>query len=266
MQRYCDYHIHSTFSGDGRDDLLSQVKASRDAGVYTLCFTEHIDLDQAGGDFTVDFPAYRKAIEGARAAYPDMSIYIGLELGDTAETRDRVVELTHALPLDYKLLSRHAVGGVDPYFGDAFFEHRTRAQAADDYVSAVYDSVLGFPDYDALAHLGYVFKFVQGEGFPPLRYIDCPDLIDAILRHLVQNGKALELNTSRFNAFGDGMPGVDTFRRLRQLGGELVTLGSDAHETKDVAQGFAPAVAQLKDIGFDYITTFVGRKPVMQRI
>ena len=263
MQAFCDCHIHSTLSQDGRSPLLDQVRACRAAGVMRVCFTEHIDLNTSTGDFLVDFDEYQRLIAQARADFPDMTIGIGLELGDTSRDRARVLAYAETIPLDFKLLSRHQVGGVDPYDADIFFAHRTRQQAAVDYVEAVWRSVQAFPDYDALAHLGYVFKFAQETGFAPLQHADHPDVIDAILRHLIEHGRALELNTSRWNRFGDGMPGRDIFARYRELGGEMVTLGSDAHDTAGVAQGFGPATEQLRGLGFRYLTTFAARKPVM---
>ncbi|MGI5884614.1 MAG: histidinol-phosphatase HisJ family protein [Candidatus Spyradocola sp.] len=263
MQCLCDFHIHSTLSGDGESDLLDQVRACRDAGVRWVCFTEHIDYATSMGDFLVDFPAYREKIEAARAAFPDMTIGMGLELGDTREDRANVIAQSNAVPLDYKLLSRHQVGGVDPYDADIFFAHRTREQAVVDYLDAIYESVQAFPDYDALSHLGYVFKFVQSAEFPPLRHCDDPDHIDAILQFLIEHGKALEVNTSRWTRFGDGMPGRDILARYRELGGELLTLGSDAHATSGVAQGFTAAVEQIRALGFRHLAAFAGRKRTM---
>ena len=266
MQYFCDYHIHSTLSLDGKSALIDQVCASRDAGVRKMCFTEHIDLNTNEGDFRVNYGEYVRQIGQARAAFPDMQILIGLEMGDTTQDRPRVLELSNEIPLDFKLLSRHKVGGVDPYYGMSFFANRTRAQAVRDYCEAVYRTVTQFPDYDAVAHIGYVFKFAQGDGFPPLRHQDEPDLIDATLRFMAEHGKALEINTSRWNKFGDGMPGRDILCRFRELGGELVTLGSDSHQTDTVAQGFASAVERIKGCGFEYLATFGQRKPVMVKL
>ena len=263
MQCLCDFHIHSTLSGDGKSDLLDQVRACWEAGVRWVCFTEHIDYGTSSGDFLVDFHLYRQKIEAARAAFPGMTIGMGLELGDTQEDRANVIAQADAVPLDYKLLSRHKVGGVDPYDADIFFAHRTRGQAVVDYLDAIYRSVTAFPDYDALSHLGYVFKFVQSPEFPPLRYCDDPDRIDAILRFLIENGKALEVNTSRWRRFGDGMPGRDILARYRELGGELLTLGSDAHATDSAAQGFAAALEQIQGLGFRYLAAFSARERTM---
>ena len=123
-----------------------------------------------------------------------------------------------------------------------------------------------FPDYDALAHIGYVFKFVGSRDFPPLCCADAPDLMDAILRVLIERGKALEYNTSRWDVFEDGMPGRDVLARYRELGGELVTVGSDAHEEDRVAKGFAQAADALAALGFRYIATYERRKLVMERV
>lgn len=266
MQGFCDQHIHSALSLDGRSPILEQVRACRDAGVTQVCFTEHIDFGTQDGDFTVNFDEYVRQIEQARAAFPDLCIRVGLELGDTEESRGRVLEQSNVLPLDFKLLSRHLIGGMDPYFGMEFFAHRSRAQAAHEYCQAVYETVTRFPDYDAVAHIGYVFKFAQGDGFPPLRYRDEPDLIDATLRFMAEHGKALEVNTSRWERFGEGMPGKDILMRFRELGGERVTIGSDAHDTAGVAQGFAQAVECIKACGFSHLAVYERRKAKMVRL
>lgn len=263
---YCDYHIHSTLSLDGISNMCEQVRACRDAGVTKICFTEHIDYDCNGQDFLVDFEEYQRRFDEAKAAFPDVQLFMGLELGDTTRDREQVAKLSDVLPLDFKLLSRHQVDGVDPYMGDKFFEHRTRAQAAHDYCEAVYRTVTLFPDYDAVAHIGYVFKFATGDGFPPLRWEDEPDLLDATLRFMAEHGKALEINTSRFVKFGDGMPGMDILKRFRELGGEYVTLGSDSHQVETVAQGFGEVTQRIKACGFDYLATFEARKPVMWKL
>ena len=260
-----DYHIHSTLSNDGRADLVSMVRACRAAGLSKVCFTEHIDIGIAGSDWTVDMDAYAGKIAEARAAFPDMKILMGLELGDTTASRERVLQESSRMQLDFKLLSRHLVDGKDPYDAQ-YFAGRTREMAARAYLEAIYRSVTLFPDYDALAHMGYVFKFVDPKKCPPLRYDDAPDLIDAVLRVLVQNGKALEYNTSRFDVFADGMPGRDVLARYRELGGELVTVGSDAHEEARTAKGFIEAAEALTELGFSYIATYEQRKLVMERI
>ncbi|MDR2515110.1 MAG: histidinol-phosphatase HisJ family protein [Christensenellaceae bacterium] len=259
----CDYHIHSTLSGDGSSSMEEQVLACAQRGINKLCFTEHMDLGLPGGLFETDLPRYWAEFQRAKALNLGPKLFLGLEMGYTGEVAEALLTSSKALPFDFLLLSRHTVGGLDPYDQALYFEGKSREFAAREYLEAVHRSVVSFPDYDAVAHIGYVFKFT-GERFPPLRHADAPDVMDAILLHLAQNGKALELNTSRWN--GEGMPGRDVFARFKALGGEFVTLGSDAHDVGGVAKGFMDAAELIKSLGFRYLASFEGRRLVMEGI
>jgi histidinol-phosphatase (PHP family) len=259
----CDYHIHSTLSGDGRSSMEEQIRACAQKGVSKLCFTEHMDLGLPAGLFETDLPRYLAEFQRVKALNLGPKLFLGLEMGYTCETAAELLQKSRELPFDFLLLSRHTIGGLDPYNNDLYFEGKSREFAAREYLEAVHRSATRFPDYDAVAHIGYVFKFT-GERFPALRHADAPDVMDAILLHLAQNGKALELNTSRWN--GEGMPGRDVFARFKELGGELVTIGSDAHDTEGSAKGFPGAVELLKGLGFRYLASFEGRKLVMEAI
>ncbi len=259
----CDYHIHSTLSGDGRSSMEEQVQACLDKGIQKLCFTEHVDIGVQDGLYDTDLDAYARSFAAAKQAFPKAQLYMGLELGYTTQDVPGLIERCARLPLDFHLLSIHLVDGLDPYFVDQFFAGKTRESAACAYLLKVLESVKEYPDYDAVAHIGYVFKFT-GDRFPPLRHADTPDLLDEILRTMIQKGKALELNTSRWA--GEGMPGRDMFVRYKELGGELVTLGSDAHHTSGVAKGFDGAAELLRNLGFRYLASYCRRELIMEKL
>ncbi len=258
-----DYHIHSDCSGDGKSPMRAQIAESLKKGVKKLCFTEHVDIGVLDGLFDTDLALYARVFEDARRAYPDLPLFMGLELGFVPEQILDLLGRCAALPLDFHLLSVHLVNGIDPYDQELFFKDKTRDQAAAEYLQTVLASVRDFPDYDAVAHIGYVFKFT-GDRFPPLRHEDAPDVLDEILKIIIQKGKALELNTSRWK--GEGMPGWDLFDRYRELGGELVTLGSDSHHVSTVAKGFPEAVEALKAKGFRYLATYEQRRLVPEAL
>ena len=113
-------------------------------------------------------------------------------------------------------------------------------------------------DYDALAHLGYVAKFAPYEN-KAFRHRDAPDAIDAVLRCLAQNGKALEINTSSLKNSPETMASRDILLRFRELRGEFVTLGSDAHAPEFVGYRLADARQLALDCGFRYGAAFAGR-------
>lgn len=264
MAGYVDFHVHSTLSGDGKSTIEEHIVRAAQVGVQTLCLTEHVDLDVLDNRLVVDTAKYHKAFLAAQdaAKKAKVELLMGLEIGYTAETAARAKTMADALPLDFRLLSRHIVGGKDPYEAD-YFAGKTRQSALEEYLEAVFRSIRYYDDYDAVAHIGYVFKF-SGERFSPMRYADAPDHIDAILRSLIEKGKALELNTSRLPAFG--MPGLDVFARYKELGGELVTLGSDAHHANDLAKGFDMALEGLRALGFTHLCTYKRKKLHMVNI
>ena len=116
---------------------------------------------------------------------------------------------------------------------------------------------------DALAHLGYLRRYAARDGVS-LDYTPCRELIDQILRTLIETGKALELNTSGFRyGLPEWIPDIGVWRRYRALGGELVTIGSDAHRPCDIGAGHREAQALLRELGFRWFCYYRARRPVM---
>ena len=122
--------------------------------------------------------------------------------------------------------------------------------------------MLHFPDYDAVAHLGYCGKFAPyPPALRPLRWRHAPDHIDMLLRHLAQNGKALEINTSGLKETDSPIPGWDILRRFAELGGEFVTLASDAHAPEYLGYRFEDARRIAISAGLKWGVTFERRTP-----
>ena len=120
-------------------------------------------------------------------------------------------------------------------------------------------------EFDVLSHMTYLHK---GAGSPvktPLPYEDHREVIDEIFRILISKGKGLELNTSGLDRCGGFLPTPDYLRRFRELGGEIVTIGSDAHRVNRVGQYSFEACAVLKEI-FGYVCTFENRNPIFHRL
>ena len=120
-------------------------------------------------------------------------------------------------------------------------------------------------DFDVLAHLTYISKCRAHPAPRPVPYEEHGDLLDEILRTLARKGKGLEINTSGVDRCGDFLPYTPYFRRFKELGGEIVTVGSDAHTADRVGQYSADACAILKDI-FGYVCTFEDRKPIFHKL
>ena len=131
--------------------------------------------------------------------------------------------------------------------------------------------IRAWEDFDVVGHIGYADKYLsQYASTPspglPMEYEDFPDEMDALFEELISRGKGIELNTSTFSAWGEGMPRNSLLKRYAQLGGEIVTLGSDAHSAPRVGEGFRQALELLKGAGLKWICTFEERKPVFHAL
>ena len=164
---------------------------------------------------------------------------------------------------DFVLGSIHFVDGLDVYM-PPFWEGKTVFQAERRCLEETLACVQVHTDFDVLAHLTYIGKTMGNPCPRPVPFDEHRELIDEILRTLAEKGKGLELNTSGLDRCGGYLPTADYFRRFKELGGEIVTVGSDAHQCARVGQYSREACELLRDI-FGYVCTFEGRKPIFHK-
>ncbi len=268
-QRRMDYHLHTFHSMDGRQSMDDLCRTMLARGVEEICITEHIEPGHPdpGADIPPNWPLYMEEIQRMRAKYPELTLRAGVEIGDNPPIRARIMAELDALPLDFRLLSLHLVNGVDPYDKDRYFTGKTRAQAYREYAEAKAESICAWTDFDSVAHIGYVAKFSIYTGpEQPLVYDDAPDAFDAILRHIIDLGKCLEVNTSGFAATGDTYAHSSIIRRYIELGGENFTFGSDSHAVDRDYEGVERAKNMVRSLGGKYQASFDQRKMTLWRI
>jgi len=153
---------------------------------------------------------------------------------------------------------------MDVYF-EPFWEGKTVYQAERRYLEAALECAQIHDGFDVMSHLTYIGK-TQGHPSPrPVAYADHRELIDEILRVLISKGKGIEMNTSGVDRCGGFLPTADIIRRFKELGGEIVTVGSDAHQSVRVGQYTKEACEIMKDI-FGYVCTFENRKPIFHKL
>lgn len=259
-----DYHIHSRVSFDGHDTGLALAEAARDAGLKEICFTDHMDYVSTPGEPDLIFDVGDYAREYDNLELPGIQIRRGVEYGlytDNQETMRRDLGLRH---YDYVLGSIHFVDDLDVYFLP-YWEGKTVFEAQRRFLEQTLACVQAHDQFDVLAHLTFLHKSRICPVKAPLPYTDHAELIDEILRTLAAKGKGLEMNTSGVDRCGGFLPTEDYFRRFKELGGQIVTIGSDAHRTNRVGQYTWEACAALKDI-FGYVCTFEDRKPIFHKL
>ena len=259
-----DYHMHSTVSFDGQAAPEEMARAAAQAGLKEICFTDHVDYDPLGqlGVMAFDTAVYNAAYDDLEV--PGLKIRRGMEFGLTHNNREQFREDLKRRPFDFVLGSIHFVDDLDVYFKE-FWQGKTVFEAERRYLEATLDCVQIHDDFDVLAHLTYIGKSRSHHAPRTVPYAEHRELLDEILRVLARKGKGLEMNTSGMDRCGGFLPTADYFRRFKELGGEIVTVGSDAHDSQRVGQYSFEACEILKDI-FGYVCTFEGRKPIFHKL
>ncbi len=259
-----DFHMHSRVSFDGHDPGESLARAALEKGMREICFTDHMDYDPLAEKQTMLFTQERYGAEYDGLALPGLKIRLGVEFGMNPDNADTFRQDVKAREYDFVLGSVHFVDGLDVYW-KPYWEGKTVEQAERRYLEETLTCVQRQDAFDVLAHLNFLSKAPACPLPRPLPYETHRELVDEILRTLAAKGKGLEMNTSGVDRGVDFLPTLDFFRRFKELGGEIVTVGSDAHRCNRVGQYCNDACAILGDI-FGYVCTFERRKPIFHKL
>ncbi len=263
MNELSDYHVHTSFSGDSSAPPEAMVKEAIRRGIRHLCLTDHMDYDYADADaiFEFDSKSYFQRLMPLQEKYAgQIDLAIGVELGLQPYLSVRHHSLVFSHPFDFVIGSVHLVHRRDPYY-PSYFEGRTESEAYQEYFESVLQNLEAFSNFDVFGHLDYVVRYSSTKNQDD-SYHNCQDLIDEILRSLIRKDIGLEINTAGYR-YGLGAPNPcrNILLRYRELGGRLITLGSDAHSPEALGYGFGRAAALARECGFSSYYVYHNRRP-----
>lgn len=263
-----DTHLHSEFSGDSDAPQENMIVSAIEKKLSGICFTDHLDLDYPNGPdtFLLDIPNYWKSVKTYQKKYESkLQIGFGIELGLQPHLAEKHTQLLSAYPFDFVIGSSHVVHGFDPYYPE-FFCERDEKTACLEYFESILENIKAFDGFDVYGHLDYIVRYCPQKN-QNYRWNDYKDIIDEILRQLISRGKGIEINTGGFKyGLSHPNPTEEIIQYYKQLGGEIITLGADAHAPNHIAYDFNKLPAILKNAGFDYFTVFRSRKPEFIKI
>lgn len=259
-----DFHLHSGISFDSSASAIDMCRKALEAGLREICFTDHYDYktDPAVPPDLFPLDRYADAYEGL--TFPGLTIRRGVEFGMTPWNVPQFKELEQRYPFDFILGSVHYVDGHDPYEA-VYWEGRNVEASFRRYLEGVLESVQVHSGFDVLGHLTYVCKSAHNPTHSGVPFDDYRDLTDEIMKLLVTKGIGMEINTSGVDKAGVFLPAREHLQRFKELGGEIVTVGSDAHDGSRVGQYVPEALELLRDI-FGHVCTFESRKPVFHKL
>lgn len=286
---YADYHLHCEYSDDSNEPMENQIQKAITLGLDEMCFTDHVDYgikrdwDDPEGIIirhaiehgkevdlvlaNVNYPKYFEALNMYQKKYASsISIKKGLEFGIQSITVDAYEKLyaSYQDDLDFVLFSMHQVNNLEFWTQD-FQKGKTQKEYNDEYYKEIYQTMQMFHHYSCLAHLDLMARYDENGIYP---FENEKDIIAEILKYAIRDGKGIEINTSSWKyGLKDTQPSRAILKLYKDLGGKIITVGSDAHETKYLASHIKDAYAILKnEIGINEICTFDHMQPIFHKI
>lgn len=264
-----DYHLHSQFSADSEMTMDHLCQAAIKKGIKEIAVTDHHDLDYQDHtiEFLLDKNKYLKEIEIFQQKYKDkLIIKKGIEMG----LQPHILNQCHdylADDFDFIIASFHTAEKSDLYNGD-FFKNYSQWEAYIQYLKTVLEVVKNYDHYSVIGHLDIIRRYGDFENQPDLmENEDAAELIREILKIIIASDRGLEVNTSGFRIDGQNpLPSFEILKLYYELGGRILTIGSDSHSTETLTNKFDSTISQLKKIGFTELTTFSNLKPEFHKI
>lgn len=269
-----DYHVHSDFSSDSQAPMEQMIEKAISLGLKRICFTDHMDYDYppvGKYSFIFDPDAYVRKIEELKSRYAkDIEILTGIELGLQPHLAERMTVLLASYPFDFVIGSSHVVDGIDPYYPE-YWENRSIYDGIYRYYESIIENCKVFNGFNVYGHIDYIIRYLPGQLKSPVKmdysYADYADILDEALKTIICLGKGIEVNSSALK-YGHSYPHPkpELLKRYKELGGELITIGSDAHKPEHLCYDFSILPDLLKDIGFKYYAVFIQGKPVYEKL
>lgn len=254
-----DTHVHTKISTDSNMEIEDAIKSARNKNI-SLIITEHMDLKfpkEGLFCFNVDdyFREYSK--------YRRKDLLLGVEIGMKDDCIEESRELLKNNPFDYAIGSVHLVDNLDVYYED-YYQGNSKKQAYEKYLKSILKGIEKYDFVDSMGHIDYISRYAKYDD-KEIYYTEFSDIIDEILKTLINKDKCIELNTRRLNDENAVKNLIDIYKRFRELGGRDITIGSDAHASAAIGSNFnvAKEIVDLCDLKVVY---FRERKKEYEKI
>lgn len=265
-----DCHSHSNCSFDAVDSMEAMCKKALDLGLAYYTITDHCECDQYDGSVFFGGRKYRDAVRASYAeleknikCFPELRFLKGIELSQPLQDLSAAEDAFSGRTYDFVIGSLHQIKNEEDfyYLNPESFTQEELDDVFHRYFKELIE-MLEWGKFDSLAHITYPLRYICRPGEKP-SFSKYQEDLDAVLRKIIEEDKAIEFNTSRIlRKNAPILPDREIFTRYKELGGIRITLGADAHNVESVASGITEALDLLRDIGFTEYTVYIDRKPV----
>lgn len=263
-----DYHIHSEFSGDSVEKIEDIIKKSIEIGLKEIAITDHLEVDVLGltPEWEINLEKRRKHMLDLISKYKDkIIIRQGIEVGVQPHLKNYLEAVIEKYDFDFVIASNHSLYKIDIASG-ILQKNKSKKEIQKLYFKSVLKNIKVYEKFNVFGHLDYVTRY-GGDKFKGIEIEDNWELIVEILEMLISKGKGLEINTSGYK-YGENRnyPQIEILKKYFELGGRIITVGSDAHEISHISRDIEKAYEVLEKLNIEFITTFEKMKPVFKKI
>ena len=266
-----DQHTHSNFSSDSEATPESMVQGAINLGLTQLTLTDHMDLDFPGTTtekplFVFNTTDYLATLAPLKEKYSDkLYLGIGIELGLRPGREDLNKQMHKLLAdhtFDFVLGSLHLLDNADPYY-EAYWKNRSAKDVLTKYFNDMLAVLKEYDNFDSLGHLDYLIRYIPPFcGDKDYVFKEYQEVLDEIFKLLIQKNKALEINTAGLiKGLPCFHPKLAVLKRYIELGGELLTIGSDGHSPDKIATEFVKAEELLRSLNVRGYYVYRNRAP-----
>ena len=272
-----DCHTHTQFSVDSEADIIGMIERARELGLAAYAITDHCECNRWYSkehysntdiypyfDFGADFENSVSAVTELKEKYEGkLNLICGTELGQATQELEVAERVAGDKRLDFILGSVHQLPDMDDF---CFLDYNSYTE------EGIYDLCRRYFDeiyklckwgkFDILSHLTYFLRYIKGGFGIDVDISRYDEIIAETFRLLILSGKGIEINTSGLRQnYGDTFPSMKYVKLYKELGGELLSIGSDAHTIEDLGKGIAEGAEMAKAAGFKSLCYFKKRKP-----
>lgn len=241
-----DNHLHTEVSADSSMLIDDAIKSAEEKGIG-LILTEHMDITRAdmklGEEFTFDVSEYFAKYK----EYRNEKLLLGMEVGFTPEFVEQNNNAIKSGEFDFIIGSIHVVNKID-IFQHIYYETRTKREAYEEYLETMKQCLKLYDNIDSLGHIDYICRYATYDD-KEIYYNEFSDYIDEVLKVVIEKEKAIEINTRRLNSSTAKNNLFNIYKRYKELGGKIVTIGSDSHRANDIGANFKEAIDIIDNIG-----------------
>ncbi|GFZ32382.1 phosphatase [Clostridium zeae] len=254
-----DYHMHTSFSDDSTYPMEEEIKQAISLGLDEICFTDHVDYG-VKTDLNCDYIEYIKEFKRCKERYSnEITLKLGIEFGMQVHTIDQCQKDFDKYDFDFVILSCHQVNDKEFWTQD-FQKGKTQKEYNEKYYEEILKVIRKYEDYSILGHLDMIKRYDEIGEYP---FEKVKNIVIEILKHVIANDKGIEVNTSSFRyGLCDLTPSREILKLYRELGGNIITIGSDSHKEEHVGYNIQLVREELKSLGYKQFCTFEKMKPI----